>query len=816
MRRLAPALAIVSTLLFVAPSAEAITRYSAKQLAASLAASHIFVQPGVAPQPDSAALKAVAAQTPSTYLLILRRQVKGAKTSLESAKLIIAALKKQDPKATVGLIAKGQLAGSSLSHPQERVDKAVKDSKAVAATDPVGSLTSFVTAVSKPNVSATGGSTPKSASYARPLWQWGVVVAAGLMLLLVALRLRARSRAQKRRRRSGSSWTARDFHEERLDALASRHSRLTSETTLPSGTAKDPAAADHLQTASARILALRRTLPSLSSPRELRTCAGELDAVEWELLWVEHRLSNNAPPAAIARGLPGLCFFTHEHGLGTEPIELRRPDGTNATVYVSPANRLALERGDAPEVSLVQVGTQMIPWPAAPTWYGAYGWTSDDLPGLEFNGEQIWGMDGPEREDDDDELYDEDSSEYLDAPDLPPAEVFSVPLVPAAGAGDDNTLSWEREETGAELTAESTLVNAPAVSDLTAETTLVNAPAVSDAPPADAHGYGFEELDEPLPPSIVDARAPVGLGSDETSELSPFAAAHEEAQAADASWAGAAASELADDWDAQPPEPSAEWELPQPRRPAAPQPPPPEPAEEWDALPTAAPATPPPLPPEPVEEWDSLPTAAPATAQALPHEPSAEWDLPQRQPQRAPQPPPEPADTWDSLPTPAPAIPQPLPPEPVEEWDSLPNEASAEWDPVLPETSAEWGHSPPPPISEPGLETFELRPTQPPTDDTHYEPTAPADTPIPDDDEHTVDGLRLYHPPKPGLETFELRPTQPPTDDTHYEPTAPADTPIPGDDEHTVDGLRLDQAPVESTLDWDPFAEDFPPPDQQS
>ena len=767
MRRLAPALAIVLTLLVVAPSAEAITRYSPSELAVSLAASHIFVQPGVAPQPDSAALKAVAAQTPSTYLLILRRQVKGAKTSLESAKLILAALKKQDPKATVGLIAKGQLAGSSLSHPQERVDKAVKDSEGVEATDPVGSLTSFVTAVSKPNVSATGGSTPKSASSARPLWQWGVGVVAGLMLLLLALRLRARPRAQKRQRRSGSSWTARDFHEERLDALASRHSRLTSETTLPSGTAKDPEAADHLQTASARILALRRTLPSLSSPRELRTCAGELDAVEWELLWVEHRLSNNAPPAAIARGLPGLCFFTHEHGLGTEPIELRRPDGTTATVYVSPAKRLALERGDDPEVSLVQVGMQMIPWPAAPTWYGAYGWTSDDLPGLEFNGEQIWGMDGPEREDDDEDLYDEDSSEYLDAPDLPPAEVFSVPLVPAAGAGDDNTLSWEREEAGAELTAESTLVNAPAVSDLTAETTLVNAPAVSNAPPADAHGYGFEELDEPLPPSIVDARAPVGPSSDETSELSPFAAAHEEAQAADASWAGAA-SELADDWDAQPPEPSAEWELPQPRRPADPQPPPPEQADAWDALPAAAPAIPPPLPPEPVEEWDALPTAAPATAQALPHEPSAEWDLPQRPPQRTPQPPPEPTDTWDSLPTAAPAIPQALPPEPVEQWESLPPEASAEWDPVLPETSAEWEHSPPPPISE------------------------------------------------PGLETFELRPTQPPTDDTHYEPTAPADTPIPGDDENTVDGLRLDQAPVDSTLDWDPFAEDFPPPDQQS
>jgi hypothetical protein len=40
-----------------------------------------------------------------------------------------------------------------------------------------------------------------------------------------------------------------------------------------------------------------------------------------------------------------------------------------------------------------------LPWPAAPTWYGAAGWTPADLPGLEVDGREIWGRDVPQRTD---------------------------------------------------------------------------------------------------------------------------------------------------------------------------------------------------------------------------------------------------------------------------------------------------------------------------------------------------------------------------------------------------------------------------------
>ncbi|MBJ7247710.1 MAG: hypothetical protein JHC83_00565, partial [Thermoleophilia bacterium] len=413
MRRLIPVLALMLTLSIFAASAQAAARLSAAQVATAMTARHAFVQPGVSPQPDIAALTAVAAANPSFYLVVLARPLAGAANAKGSARLLAQALQAKDPQATVGLITKGKLGGASLSYPQDRINKAVADTRAVAATDPVGSLTSYAAAVTKPN--KTADETGATGSSGRPWWQWAVVVLLLGSIVLVVLRIRARSNEQRRRRRGGSIWTAREFHLDRLESLAARHMALTGETATSDGpNSDDPEAADHLQTAGARLLALRRTLPALTSPRELRTVAGELDAVEWEILWVEYRLADHAPPAAIAPGFPGLCFFSHEHGLGTEAIELRKPDGTINTVYVSPENRLALERGDAPEVSLVHVGSRMIPWPAAPSWYGAYGWSPDDLPGLDYNGEQIWGIDGPER--DEEPPADEASSDLTTPP----------------------------------------------------------------------------------------------------------------------------------------------------------------------------------------------------------------------------------------------------------------------------------------------------------------------------------------------------------------------------------------------------------------
>ena len=539
MRRIPLLLAVaLLTVLVAGGSAQAAKRLSAAQVAAKLQDQHAYVQPGSTPKPDVAALNAVAAANPSFYLVVLRRPLAGAANAKGSARLLALALQPTNPKATVGVVQGGKLGGASLSYPQERINKAVADTGQVAATDPTGALTSYTQAVSKPNINPDDGGSG-SGSSGTPFWQWLILIILVVGIALLVLRIRARSNEQRKRRRGGSIWTAREFHLDRLESLAARHAALNGET---AGGTEDPEAMDHMQTAGARLLALRRTLPALTSPRELRTVAGELDAVEWEILWVEYRLSDHAPPAPIMRGFPGLCFFSHEHGLGTEPIELRKPDGTIATVYVSPENRLALERGDAPAVSLVHVGSRMVPWPTAPSWYGAYGWNADDLPGLEYAGQQIWGIDGPEdaehdglddapdsdaplvaypadgvdatgpatavetrdgelampgeeatRNEDPTRAWDPETDaafEGADDPFMPPLEAPPArPVEPHEPAADDEP-SWQEPS-----------YEAPPAVPVTPEPEL---PPVIPLPPAESTESGFEELDLPAPSGLVE------------------------------------------------------------------------------------------------------------------------------------------------------------------------------------------------------------------------------------------------------------------------------------------------------------------------
>ena len=538
MRRIPLLLAVaLLAILAVSGSAQAANRLSAAQLATKLKDNHAFVQPGVNPKPDIEALRAVAAANPSFYLVVLKRPLAGAANAKASARLLALALQPTNPQATVGLIQGGKLAGASLSYPQERINKAVADTGKVAATDPTGALTSYAQAVSKPNINPDDGGS-SGGSGGTPFWQWLILILFVVGIALVVLRVRARSNEQRRRRRGGSIWTAREFHLDRLESLAARHAALTGET---SGGTEDPAAMDHLQTAGARLLALRRTLPALTSPRELRTVAGELDAVEWEILWVEYRVSDHAPPSPIMRGFPGLCFFSHEHGLGTEPIELRKPDGTVATVYVSPENRLALERGDAPTVSLVHVGARMVPWPTAPSWYGAYGWNADDLPGLEYGGQQIWGIDGPEEaEQDDAPLDDEPLVAYpADGVDATGAATAAETrdgelAMPGEDAtrNEDPTRAWDPETDAAFEGADDPVMppleappaepvaspepepvaddepswqepsyEAPPAVPVTPEPEL---PPAIPLPPVDNTDSGFEELDLPAPSGLVE------------------------------------------------------------------------------------------------------------------------------------------------------------------------------------------------------------------------------------------------------------------------------------------------------------------------
>jgi hypothetical protein len=209
--------------------------------------------------PDRAALNAVAAANPSFYLVVLSRRLIGAPTAKAAARLLTQALQPTNPQATVGVIQGGKLGGASLSYPQERIDKAVADSGAVAATDPTGALTSFAQAVSKPNKNPDDGGSG-SADSGRPTWQWIILLLLVVGIALVVLRIRARSHEQRKRRRGGSIWTAREFHLDRLESLAARHSVLTGQT---SGGSEDPQAIDHLLTAGARLLTLRRRWPGL-------------------------------------------------------------------------------------------------------------------------------------------------------------------------------------------------------------------------------------------------------------------------------------------------------------------------------------------------------------------------------------------------------------------------------------------------------------------------------------------------------------------------------------------------------------------------
>jgi hypothetical protein len=324
------------------------------------------------------------------------------------------------------------------------------------------------------------------------------------------LRMRAVSRERRKRARVGSIGTARSFHAARLDGLSLRHSELVRAV---GERPDDPALAEHHQTAGAKLVALRRQLPQLYSPRELRTCAAELDLTEWHIECAEALAEGRGLPPQPSSDRPALCFFTHEHGLGTVEVDVTRPDGTVASVWVCPANAVALSRAEPLLVGMVHVGGRQVPWPTAPTYYGAAGWAPEDLPGLEYEGREIWGRQTPQR----------------DEPiDVPPDAVPSVPAEAMLPAGVATPLP---PGVTAPLIDEDALP--PGVSVPPPAVDEPPAPPVVDARP---NGKGlFEELDNPAPAALVRAAEEeeitadhASVDPDATEAYDPFAATDDE------------------------------------------------------------------------------------------------------------------------------------------------------------------------------------------------------------------------------------------------------------------------------------------------
>ncbi len=395
---------------------------SVQALTSKLRGQKVYVQPSVKPRPNVSSLRQLVngEQTKDQYkgwkFVVLSEPAKGTASAQKTAEAVVQEFGKTP--VTVVVVVK-KLGAASSQYDAQQVAAAVKATNdSAAAGDPVALMNQFASQLSTTaeppattgeqaagtgtqggggGESQQGGSSEGGGDDGRPIWQYLLAVAAIVALAVVLLAaLRSRSRDRRKRRRGGSIGTARDFHLERLERLARRHSELV--RPLAERGVDDPDLQQHYETAGGKLVALRRSIPQLASPRELRTAASELDEIEWHVESAESLIAGRTPPDRPLRDRPALCFFTHLHGLATEDIDLVRPDGTITAVRVCPANARALERGEVPAVSSVHVGGREIPWPAAPTWYGAPGWTLDDLPGTEYQGREIWGRDVPRRE----------------------------------------------------------------------------------------------------------------------------------------------------------------------------------------------------------------------------------------------------------------------------------------------------------------------------------------------------------------------------------------------------------------------------------
>ena len=105
---------------------------------------------------------------------------------------------------------------------------------------------------------------------------------------------------------------------------------------------------------------------------------------------MEAHLEGTGEPPRPESGHPARCFFNAEHGLATVEVELELPGVRTVSVGICAADAVRLSRGDEPEVGAVSVGRRRLPWAAAPTWYGGWGWGQDDLPALRYHGTAVF------------------------------------------------------------------------------------------------------------------------------------------------------------------------------------------------------------------------------------------------------------------------------------------------------------------------------------------------------------------------------------------------------------------------------------------
>ena len=209
-----------------------------------------------------------------------------------------------------------------------------------------------------------------------------------MVLALAAVLTALRVRTRRVRRRGGGSLIegARALLQGRLDGLGER----LAATAVGVSEREDLALTSHHRNAAETVSEVRSSIGRLDGPPAFRAAHGRLDDAEWHLGVVQAHSGQGGEPPRPESGHPARCFFNAEHGLATVEIELELPGVRTVSVGICAADAVRLSRGEEPEVGAVTVGRRRLPWAAAPTWYGGWGWGQDDLPTLRYHGQPIF------------------------------------------------------------------------------------------------------------------------------------------------------------------------------------------------------------------------------------------------------------------------------------------------------------------------------------------------------------------------------------------------------------------------------------------
>jgi hypothetical protein len=238
----------------------------------------------------------------------------------------------------------------------------------------------------------TTPTTPAAKSSSSGVSKWIYIAAAIVVLVLIAILAALRARTRDVRRRGGGSLIlgARALLQGRLDELGEQ----LATTAVGVSEREDHHLTEHHRSAADTVSEVRASIGRLDGPPAFRSAHGRLDDAEWHLGVVEAHLEGTGEPPRPESGHPARCFFNAEHGLATVEVELELPGVRTVSVGICASDAVRLARGDEPEVGAVSVGRRRLPWAAAPTWYGGWGWGPDDLPSLRYHGKPVFATTG--------------------------------------------------------------------------------------------------------------------------------------------------------------------------------------------------------------------------------------------------------------------------------------------------------------------------------------------------------------------------------------------------------------------------------------